>query len=90
MARAEKRLNELGQLETELNDKVIDPAEATAALARFDPVWQVLSPREQADLVSLLVSRVSYDGSRETAAVTLHPAGIATLNRFDDLNEATR
>ena len=37
-------------------------------------VWEALSPREQAQMVSLMVERVDYDGAQGTLAVTfVHP-----------------
>jgi len=32
------------------------------ALAQFDPVWDALRAREQAELLQLLIERVDYDG----------------------------
>ena len=45
-------------------------------LALFDPVWQGLSPGEQARVLGLLVQRVDYDGARGRVSITFHPAGI--------------
>jgi site-specific DNA recombinase len=45
----------------------------------FDPVWERLGPREQAQVIELLVERVDYDGVKGTVAVTFHAAGIKTL-----------
>ncbi len=47
----------------------------------FDPVWETLTPREQARVIRLLVQRVDYDGEKGTVSVTFHPAGIKTLRR---------
>ncbi len=57
----------------------IDEGDLAAAVAGFDPVWEALSPREQARVVQLLVERVAYDGAKETVAVTFRPAGIKVL-----------
>jgi site-specific DNA recombinase len=53
--------------------------ELVAALSRFDPVWETLSPREQARIVHLLVEQVAYDGAKGTVAVTFRPGGIRAL-----------
>jgi site-specific DNA recombinase len=45
----------------------------------FAPVWQGLSPGEQARVLGLLVQRVDYDGARGTVSITFHPAGIQAL-----------
>jgi site-specific DNA recombinase len=53
--------------------------EVAEALALFDPVWESLTPAEQARVVHLLVAGVDYDGARGKVAVTFRPAGIKTL-----------
>jgi len=40
----------------------LDGAEVATALASFDPVWEVLRAREQAELLQQLIERVEYDG----------------------------
>ncbi len=35
-------------------------SELTQALAHFDPVWESLSPREQARILRLLIERIGY------------------------------
>jgi hypothetical protein len=42
----------------------LDEIEAAQALAGLDPVWETMTPQEQARIVGLLVSRVDYDGAR--------------------------
>ena len=53
-----------------------DVAEKVAA---FEPVWESLSPREQARLIQLLVERVDFDGVDGSLAITFHPTGIRTF-----------
>jgi len=48
----------------------------TAAVSRFEPVWDSLTPAEQARLVHLLVAQVAFDGRKGTLAVTFRPTGI--------------
>jgi site-specific DNA recombinase len=75
----EARASEIhGQL-LALEQERITEEEITSALASFDPVWNALSPREQARIVQLLVERVDYDGAHENVAVTFHLAGIKAL-----------
>ena len=76
---AEQRLAEIHAQEVGLAREQIDEADVAAALEAFDPVWESLSPREQARVVHLLVERVAYDGARETVAVTFRPGGIKAL-----------
>ena len=58
---------------------MVDEREVEAALSVFDPVWDTLSPREQARIIHLLVERVDYDGKHGTVSVTFRPNGIKTL-----------
>ncbi len=81
---AECRLTEIEQELDALRATEIDPAEVRAALADFAPVWDSLSPKEQARILQLLVERVEYDGEASTVSVTIRPTGIRTLT------EATR
>lgn len=62
-----------------LSREMIDEREVEAALSVFSPVWDTLSPREQARIIHLLVERVDYDGKRGTIAVTFRPTGIKSL-----------
>ena len=59
--------------------QLLNEEEARLALSVFDPVWDALTPREQARVISLLVERVDYDGAQGKVAVTFHPTGIKTL-----------
>lgn len=53
--------------------------ELVAALKRFDPVWEELTPSEQARLIKLLIERVGYDGAEGNISLTFRPAGIKAL-----------
>ncbi|MCG3138850.1 MAG: hypothetical protein HJJLKODD_02719 [Phycisphaerae bacterium] len=53
----------------------VSKAEVDAALAAFDPLWDTLSPREQARVIRLLVKRVDYDGANGKVAITFHETG---------------
>lgn len=79
VAHAETRLaevrNQIGQSEKER----LGESDVEAAFADFDNVWNALSPREQAKIVSLLVARVEFDANDSTVAVTFHPSGIKAL-----------
>jgi hypothetical protein len=46
---------------------------------QFGPVWESLTPREQARLVQRLIEKVEHDGQAGTVAITFHAAGIKTL-----------
>jgi site-specific DNA recombinase len=66
------------QIET-VHGAAIDEDEAAQALAVFDPVWESLTPHEQARVVGLLVKGVEYDGGSGKVSVTFRAAGIKTL-----------
>ncbi len=76
---AEQRATEVGVEIAVLGRDLVDEGEVRAALSMFAPVWETLSPREQARIVRLLVERVDYDGGKGTIAVTFRPSGIKTL-----------
>jgi site-specific DNA recombinase len=59
--------------------ETVDEQDLASALSLFDPVWNVLYPREKARILRLLLERVSYDGGAGTLALTFRPTGIKTL-----------
>ena len=85
IAGAERRVGEIEAELERLARGALDESEVAEGLARFDEVWGVLSPREQARVLNLLVERVDFDGRDETISVTFHACGIKGLaNRRED------
>jgi site-specific DNA recombinase len=76
---AEQRGSEIQARLEALDRERITEEEVATALGSFDPVWEALSPREQARIVQLLVERIDYDGGAGTIAITFHPAGLKAL-----------
>ena len=76
---AEQRATEVREQIIALSAKVVDEDELARALSLFDPVWDSLSPGEQARVLHLLVERVTYDGADGTLAITFRPTGIKAL-----------
>jgi len=76
---AERRATEVREQIVAIGEKAVDERELTQVLSRFDPVWESLSPGEQARVIRLLVERVTYDGGSGTLAITFRPSGIKTL-----------
>jgi site-specific DNA recombinase len=76
---AERRLTEIQEEFVCLERELIDEGEVARALAAFDPVWEALTPHEQARVIGLLVERVDYDGRLGKLTITFHAAGIQTL-----------
>jgi site-specific DNA recombinase len=62
-----------------IHHTLLDAEEAAKALAIFDPVWESLTPHEQARVIELLVERVDYDGAQGKVAITFCSTGIKTL-----------
>jgi site-specific DNA recombinase len=56
-----------------------DLDEIASALAKFDPVWETLTPREQGRILELLIERVDLDGKAGKVSITFRPAGIKSL-----------
>jgi site-specific DNA recombinase len=81
VAQAETRLAELRQRIEEHQRDRLDAGDIDAAFADFDNVWNALSPREQAQVLALLVARVDFDAADSTVAVSFHPTAIKTLAR---------
>lgn len=53
--------------------------EVDEALGDFDRLWKILKARERVQLLELLVSRVQYDRSDGTLAISYHPTAITAL-----------
>ncbi|MCO6455500.1 MAG: recombinase family protein [Pirellulaceae bacterium] len=79
VARAEQQLSKVRNRVGEIERQQIDAGDVTAAFADFDNVWNALSSREQAQVISLLVSRIEFDASDSTIAISFHPSAIKTL-----------
>ncbi|MCC7409110.1 MAG: recombinase family protein [Phycisphaeraceae bacterium] len=76
---SEQRATQIRAEIVALEGEMVDEREVQTALSAFNPVWDTLSPREQARIIRLLVERVDYDGKAGTVAVTFRPNGIKAL-----------
>ncbi|HET6427543.1 MAG TPA: hypothetical protein VM389_08785 [Phycisphaerae bacterium] len=76
---AEQRATEVREQIIALSEKVVDEKELARALSLFDPVWNSLSPGEQARVMHLLVERVRYDGAEGKLSIAFRPTGIKAL-----------
>ncbi len=79
IAGVEARVRKVREQIAGVREQMVDDAEAARALSLFSPVWDTLTPHEQARVVGLLVERVVYDGARGSVAVTFHATGIKAL-----------
>jgi site-specific DNA recombinase len=75
----EQKLTNIREETIRLNQQTVGEQELTTALSQFDPIWESLSPREQARVIHLLVERIGYDGEKGTVALTFRNTGIKTL-----------
>ena len=76
---AERRATEVEEQLLILSRGVVGEAEVAAAMAKFDLVWESLTPRERARIIELLVERVSYNGATGQVSIAFHPSGIKSL-----------
>jgi site-specific DNA recombinase len=64
----EERVRKVREQIQAIHEQLVDEEQATSALALFDPVWERLSPKEQARVIHLLVEGVDYDGEKGVRA----------------------
>jgi site-specific DNA recombinase len=76
---AEQRATTVQEEIIALDREAINEQELTAAISLFDPIWESLSPKEQARIIHLLVEKIGYDGEKESVALTFRPTGIKAL-----------
>ncbi|MGE3779011.1 MAG: recombinase family protein [Pirellulaceae bacterium] len=79
IARVEGRLTELRTKIEGASVERLNMSDVDAAFVDFDNVWNTLSPREQADVLSLLIASVEFDSESGTISVSFHNAGIKSL-----------
>lgn len=73
------QLAELERQQTERQMEVITPEDVGDAFANFDDLWNHWSPREQANLVELLVAKVECHTAQGELSIVLHDSAIRTL-----------
>ncbi|MCL4742249.1 MAG: recombinase family protein [Phycisphaerales bacterium] len=83
----EQAMTELREKAVALSREIVDEREVAEAMTAFDPVWETLSPREQARVVRLLVQQVDYDGGTGTVSLTFHPDGLRALSAEVEVEE---
>lgn len=62
---------------------MLTPVDIADAFDDFNRLWQSLTPREQAELLQLLVAKVEFDQSDCTLAVSFHSAGLKSLENHE-------
>jgi site-specific DNA recombinase len=84
IASAERRMTEVRDQLAVASSTHIDEGEVTEALAKFDDVWSILTPREQTRIVELLIERIDYDGSTGNIAIKFRQDAVPLLAK--DIN----
>jgi site-specific DNA recombinase len=79
IAVGETRLRELRNRIEEHERDLLNSGDIDVAFADFDNVWNALSPREQAQVLELLVARVEFDAADSTVAISFHTSAIKSL-----------
>ena len=75
----DERTAELRAERKTLTSQTIDEADLRAALESFTPVWDELFPQERAQIMALLLERVTVDARQEEVEITFRASGIRTL-----------
>ncbi len=71
----------------EVSANLVSEKDIRLAFSLFDPVWNSLSPREQARAMRLIVERVNYNPETEDLTIEFHPSGIRALSGEIDSDE---
>lgn len=87
---AEQRLTNIREQIERGRRNVVTKHEVDSALNTFTPLWEALSPREQARVLQLLVQRVDYDGAKGKVVVTFHGNGIRAIGQDGDARRQVR
>ncbi len=85
---AEQRLTEIRERVTAAGRRIVSEDDVAQALESFDPVWEMLSPKEQARIVRLLIERIDYDGEKGKLSLTFRPTGLLSLGQELTAEEA--
>jgi site-specific DNA recombinase len=75
----EQRVTVIREETIAVQRETLEDEDLEKALAAFDPIWQSLSPREQARIFKALVERVAYDGRDGKVTVTFRSPGIKAV-----------
>jgi site-specific DNA recombinase len=81
IAKAELELAKVNRQLHDLDKQQMTTEEIQEAFIDFDRIWDALTAREQSQLLALLVSKVEFDQSDCTIAITFHASGIETLEQ---------
>jgi len=74
-----RRLTQVKEELIQLEMESVDRRDIERALEYFNPIWDVLYPREKARILQLLLESVTYNAQEGTVEISLHPGGIKQL-----------
>jgi site-specific DNA recombinase len=75
----ERRMAELRDELAVIENETVSPDEVQRAIALFDPIWDMLFPRERSRVLHLLLESAIYDGSKGELELQFYPLGISRL-----------
>jgi len=78
---AELQLAKVNRQLVDLEKQEMSTQEIEDALIDFDRIWDALTTREKSLLLALLVSKVEFDQSDCTIAISFHASGIESLEQ---------
>jgi site-specific DNA recombinase len=75
----ERRMAELRDELAVIEHETVSPDEVQRAIALFDPIWDMLFPRERSRILHLLLEQAIYDGVKGELELQFYPLGISRL-----------
>lgn len=85
----EGRLAEIVDEMAVASSLAIDESDVREALSRFEEIWRVLSPAEQAKAINQIIEAIEYDGHAKELSLTYHPLGIKMFSHEHHMKEGT-
>jgi site-specific DNA recombinase len=75
----ERRMAELRDELATIERETVSLDDVQRAIALFDPIWDMLFPRERSRILHLLLETAVYDGIKGELELQFHPLGISRL-----------
>jgi site-specific DNA recombinase len=75
----ERRMAELRDELAVIERETVSPDEVQRAIALFEPIWDMLFPRERSRILHLLLESAVYDGTKGELELQFYPLGISRL-----------
>jgi hypothetical protein len=75
----ERRMAELRDELAVIERETVSPDEVQRAIALFEPIWDMLFPRERSRILHLLLESAIYDGIKGELELQFYPLGISRL-----------